>query len=50
MSEMIELTFEAQDVNNENWETIINTLKENIPDFKVSYGDGNYMTFSFKRQ
>lgn len=39
--------FQADDVNDESWETIIEILKDNLPDFSVSYGDGDYMTFSW---
>lgn len=42
-----EVSFTAADCNDESWDIIIETLREKFPDFKVTYGDGNNMTFSF---
>ena len=42
-----EISFAAADCNDESWDIIIETLKEKFPDFQVTYGDGNNMTFSF---
>lgn len=43
------VSFEAEDVNDEVWDTIIEKLRE-IPGFKVWYGDGNWMTFSVPKR
>lgn len=42
-----EISFTAADCNDESWDIIIETLREKFPDFQVTYGDGNNMTFSF---
>ena len=44
------LIFEAEDVNDEGWDTIANILRENIPGFEVLYGDGNYMEFKWDKE
>ena len=41
------LLFEAENVNDEGWNVIIKTLKDNLPGFEVLYGDGNYMEFKW---
>ena len=45
----MEVLFDADDCNDEGWDVIIQVLKENLKDFYVTYGDGNYMTFSWKK-
>ncbi len=47
MNNIIEVNLEAEDVNDEGWDKIIEILSKNLPDFSVSYGDGNYITFTF---
>lgn len=47
MNNIIELNFEAENVNDEGWEQVISTLKQNLSGFSVSYADGDNMTFSF---
>ena len=42
--------FEADDVNDSTWDTIISVLRENIPGFHVGYGDGNYMAFAIPKE
>lgn len=44
------LLFEVEDVNDEGWDMIIETLKDNLPGFEVLYGDGNYMEFKWDRE
>lgn len=39
------LAFEADDVNDPRWDTVIKVLKENIEGFEVVYADGNWMNF-----
>ena len=41
--------FEADDVNDPTWDTIISVLRENIPGFHVGFGDGNYMAFAIPK-
>ena len=41
------LMFEADDVNDSGWRFIIKTLKDNIPNFRVTYGDGDNMCFEW---
>jgi hypothetical protein len=50
MNNVIELRLEAENVNDDGWEKVIDTLRDNLPGFVVTYGDGNYMTFSFNVQ
>ena len=45
----MEVTFDADDCNDEGWDVIIQVLEKNLKDFSVSYGDGDYMTFSWKK-
>lgn len=47
MNNIIEVNLEAEDVNDEGWAKIIETLRKNLPGFSVSYGDGDYMTLKF---
>ena len=47
MNNIIELRLEAENVNDDGWKKVIDTLRDNLPGFVVTYGDGNYMTFSF---
>ena len=44
------LIFEAENVNDEGWDTIANILRENIPGFEVLYGNGNYMEFKWDKE
>lgn len=44
------LLFEAEDVNDENWDMIIEMLRDNLPGFEVLYGDGNYMEFKWDKE
>ena len=52
--EMVEnnnvVIFEAEDVNDPTWETIISVLRENIPGFNVGYGDGDWMAFAVPKK
>lgn len=41
------VNFEAENCNDKSWNVIIKTLKDHLPNFDVSYGDGDYMTFRF---
>ena len=47
MNNIIEVNLEAEDVNDEGWDKIIEILSKNLPGFSVSYGDGNYMTLRY---
>lgn len=47
MNNIIEVNLEAEDVNDEGWAKIIETLRKNLPGFSVSYGDGDFMTLKF---
>ena len=42
--------FTADDVNDPIWDYIISVLKENIPDFHVGYGNGNWMAFAVPKE
>lgn len=42
--------FEAEDVNDPTWHHIIKVLKDNIPDFQLGYGDGDYMSFAIPKE
>lgn len=44
------LLFEAEDVNDEKWNMIIETLRDNLLGFEVLYGDGNYMEFKWDKE
>lgn len=44
------LIFEAEDVNDPAWETVIDVLTENIPGFNVGYGNGNWMAFAIPKE
>lgn len=39
------LIFEAWDVNDPNWDIVIDVLMDHLPGFEVRYGDGNNMMF-----
>lgn len=42
------LIFEADDLEDELWQHVIEVLKKNDPSFKgVRYADGNWMNFVF---
>lgn len=44
------LIFEAEDVNDERWNVIIETLRDNLPGFEVLYGEGDYMEFRWNSE
>ena len=41
--------FQADDVYDPTWDTIISVLKEHIPGFKVGYGNENWMAFALPK-
>ena len=44
------LIFEAEDVNDKDWNEVIDCLKKHLPNFKTMYADGNYMNFRWGKE
>lgn len=44
------LTFTAFDVNDDDWDYVIDALSVALPDFNVFFGDGHNMTFSWESE
>lgn len=44
------LIFEADDVNDEDWKTVIKCLEQNLPNFKTYYADGNFINFRWSNE
>ena len=44
------LLFEAENVNDEGWDMIIEMLRNNLSGFEILYGDGNYMEFKWDKE